>query len=62
MADISRSSRHNPCMGCQDRYPACSDHCKKPEFKAYKAEQEKIKKNRQKYWSPIWKRGEGRYR
>ena len=62
MADISRSSRLNPCMGCQDRYPACSDHCKKPEFKAYKAEQEKIKENWRKYWSPIWKRGEGRYR
>ena len=62
MADISRSSRHNPCMGCPDRYPACSDHCEKPEFNAYKAEQAKIKENRGKYWSPIWNHGEGRYR
>lgn len=62
MADISRSSRLNPCMGCQGRYPACSDHCKNPEFLAYKAEQAKIRENRGKYWSPIWKRGEGRYR
>ena len=62
MSDISRSSRLNPCMGCPDRYTACSDHCKKPEFKSYKAEQEKIKENRGKYWSPIWKHGEGRWR
>ena len=62
MTDISRNSRLNPCMGCPDRYPACSDHCQKPEFHDYKTEQEKIKENRRKYWPPIWKRGEGRYR
>lgn len=60
--NIPNNSRLKPCMGCPDRYPACSDHCQKLEFKAYKDEQEKIKENRRKYWSPIWKRGEGRYR
>lgn len=39
----------NPCFGCPDRYTACSDHCQKPEFLAWKAEQERIKKNRRAY-------------
>jgi hypothetical protein len=43
------STRHNPCKGCPDRYPACSAHCEKPEYKAYRAEQETIKRNRQAY-------------
>lgn len=28
-------TRHAPCKGCPDRYPACSDHCQKPEFLAF---------------------------
>lgn len=39
----------NPCYGCHDRHIACSDHCQKPEFLDWKAEQEKIKKNRREY-------------
>lgn len=62
MNNITNNSRNNPCHGCPDRYLACSGHCEKPEFQQWKAEQEKIKENRRKYWSPIWKRGEGRYR
>ena len=38
--------RQHPCKGCTARYPACSDHCTKPEYLAYKAEQETIRKNR----------------
>ena len=29
-----------PCMGCPDRYPGCSDHCKKIRFRAWKHQQE----------------------
>ena len=47
--DPMRSGRYNPCNGCPDRYTACSDHCTKPEFLAYKAEQETIRKNRAAY-------------
>lgn len=32
-----------PCKGCADRYPACSDHCRKPEFLAWRTEQERIR-------------------
>lgn len=39
----------NPCYGCSDRYTACSDHCRKPEYIAWKAEREKIKKARREY-------------
>jgi endogenous inhibitor of DNA gyrase (YacG/DUF329 family) len=43
------ANRFNPCKGCADRYPACSGKCKKPEFLAWKSEQEKIRANRAKY-------------
>lgn len=48
-SDVLRGGRHNPCNGCPDRYPACSDHCTTPEYLAYKAEQETIRKNRAAY-------------
>ena len=32
-----------PCRDCEDRYPGCSDRCKKEEFKAWKALEEKRK-------------------
>ena len=43
------NSRPNPCNGCLDRYPACSAHCEKEAYKAYRAELETIKRNRQAY-------------
>lgn len=43
------SERPNPCHGCPDRVPACSDHCRKPDFLKWKAEQETIRQNRRKY-------------
>ena len=52
------NERPNPCKDCLDRYPACSDHCKKPEKLAWKAEQEKIRENRKNYRSPAWIRRE----
>lgn len=52
------SSRHNPCKGCADRYPACSDHCQKPDFLKWKEEKELIRKNREAYYTPIWKHQE----
>ncbi len=43
------NGRYQPCMGCPDRYIACSDHCQKPEFLDWKAEQERIRTARRKY-------------
>lgn len=43
-----RSGRNNPCRGCPDRYPGCSDHCTKPEKLAWNEEQETIRRNRAK--------------
>ena len=42
-------SNRNPCHGCPDRVPACSDSCRKPAFSAWKAEQATIRENRRKY-------------
>ena len=42
-------SKNNPCHGCPDRFPACSDSCRKPAFAAWKAEQETIRENRRKF-------------
>lgn len=46
---IFSSRKGNPCKGCPDRYPACSGHCKKPEYLKWKAEQDLIRKNRKAY-------------
>ena len=54
MIETLSSNRPTPCKGCPDRYPACSGHCKKPDFLAYQAELEKIRKARKAYYSPIW--------
>lgn len=35
-----------PCGECPSKCPACSDHCRRPEYLAYKAEAERIKKAR----------------
>lgn len=49
MSEILRSSRNiPPCKGCPDRYLACSDHCQKPGYLAYKAERDKIREARKK--------------
>lgn len=50
----------NPCKGCPDRYPACSGHCTKPDYIAYRTEQEKIKTARKKYRPSIWAKSEKR--
>ena len=44
----------NPCRGCTERFTACSDRCPKDERgeygrKAYKAEIERVNKNRRDY-------------
>ena len=44
----------NPCNGCTERFIACSDRCPKDERgeygrKAYKAEIERVNKNRRDY-------------
>ena len=54
-----------PCKGCLDRDYGCSDHCKRPEFLAWKAETEKIRKAREAYRRPTWGSEEsdpGKYR
>ena len=51
--DTIRSQRNIPCKGCPDRYPACSDHCKKPEYIAWKAEQNRIREAKQRE-AHIW--------
>lgn len=48
-SDLLRSGRYNPCKGCKDRYPACSDHCEKPDKLAWNAEQEKIREAKRRY-------------
>lgn len=58
MTETINNNRSNPCRGCPDRYQACSDHCQKPEFLAWKAEQEKIRKNRAAYNQHVWRREE----
>lgn len=54
MTETIRSGRHNPCKGCPDRYTACSDHCKKPEYLAWKEEQARIREARRKYKPGAW--------
>jgi hypothetical protein len=46
---LLKSGRKNPCYQCPDLYTACSDHCRKPEFLAWRAEQETIREARRKY-------------
>ena len=58
MTETIRNHRPTPCKGCPDRYTACSDHCKKPEYLAWKAEQEKIREARRNYRSPVYVRQE----
>ena len=65
MTETIRGQRYNPCKGCPDRYTACSDHCQKPEYLAWKEEQAKIRKAKQAYYSPAWTHAEtdpGNYR
>ena len=65
MTETLNSQRYNPCKGCPDRYYACSDHCQKPEYLAWKEEQARIKKAKDNYRPPSWARPEmdpGRYR
>ena len=38
-----------PCHGCPDRYPACSDHCDKPEYLEWLAKKALVDKNRKAY-------------
>ena len=42
----SITDKNRPCMNCPDRYPACSDHCKKPEFLAQKERNERLREAR----------------
>ena len=49
MTETLFKSRNNPCKGCTDRYPGCSDHCRKPAFLDYRAEQQLIRENLRKY-------------
>lgn len=37
---------NKPCMGYEDRYYGCSDHCDKPAFLRWKQRQETIRRNR----------------
>lgn len=47
--DTIRSKRPSPCIDCPDRYCACSDHCKKPEYLKYREELATIRENRKRY-------------
>ena len=58
MITTVRADRNNPCKGCPDRYPACSDHCTKDAFLKWKAEQDLIRKNRKAYNEGCWYREE----
>lgn len=39
----------SPCRGCPDRYIACSDHCRKPAYLAWKEESCRIAQARRAY-------------
>ena len=54
MITTVRSDRKGPCQNCPDRYPACSDHCQKESFLAWKEEQARIRKAKAAYYSPVW--------
>ena len=58
MTETIINQRFNPCKGCPDRYPGCSDRCRKPQKLAWEAEQVRIRENRKKYPCPIWKHGD----
>lgn len=47
MAEAERG-RSAPCKGCPDRYPGCSDHCRKEAFLKWKEAQATIRANRAK--------------
>ena len=42
-----------PCRGCPDRYTACSDRCRKPEFLSWKKQNEE-RKAAQRREGQIW--------
>lgn len=49
-SDIRFTTRDpSPCYGCPDRYLACSDHCKKPEYLEWVAKKAIVDKNRKTY-------------
>lgn len=58
MMQMPSSRQPSPCLGCPDKIPACSDHCTKPEYLAWKSEQNLIRENRKKYRPNIWKHAE----
>lgn len=65
MTETICNHRYTPCKGCPDRYPACSDHCQKPEYLAWREEQARIKKAKDNYRQTSWARAEmdpGNYR
>jgi hypothetical protein len=43
-----------PCKGCELRERGCHDRCQLPAYLAWKAENEKIKKNKDAYYGSIW--------
>ena len=53
MSDTARNQQDKPCKGCPDRYPGCSDHCRKPEYLADKAKKAKIREAKRRE-SEIW--------
>lgn len=53
MTEQKRDIQNKPCYGCPDRYLACSDHCKKPEFIVWKEERDRIREAKRRE-SEIW--------
>ena len=45
MINLQNTGRNQcPCKNCPDHRQPCSDHCQKPEYLAWKDENEKINK------------------
>lgn len=40
------TNKDHPCLNCPDRYTACSDHCQKPDFLAWKEKNRRIRQAR----------------
>lgn len=59
MINLQQTGRNQcPCKNCPEHRQPCSDHCQKPEYLAWKDENEKINKRHREHIGSIWGRQE----
>lgn len=55
MINLQQTGRNPcPCKNCPDHRQPCSDRCQKPEYLAWKQENEKIDAARRTSLCPVW--------